>query len=692
MKKVRLPAALAFSLAIAALCVSAAPSASIPEDRGAADVVVLLDASQSVLPYFQDVTDSVLSSVVKDFLRFGDTFHLLTFGDSAQPEIAQKMIDERDVKSVLGRLYLLYPLARHTDFLGALGYLGQYLSDLPESRRKIVVVITDGVQNPPPGSPSASLDSDRVAAEIESTCAAIRAKGWDLHLIRLPLTPEAAVAATGETGKKAGAAAPSSKGGAQSAQASPPETTSKSYFDIAAKALGGTVADFSVDGKEDLARRSLALPSVEFPKHLGKKGYSFSFPLKVDNVSETQVGLELEAITLGQDNILSKKSFLTLGPGKSGVMDAQVSLPDSVEPGEKSLDVSLLFANGMRVSPQSGALALTLVRSPLSAFFRGGARIALFIVLLALVLGLAFAILALLKRVPRKAEAPIVAAVLDSAAERDRASRAGATARPAEAAITATAAATPVGRPASPAVAAELVKAAPSPTAKPSLRSALAARAEPDEHETAIARASEELAKASKVESAKAADVLAEAAARKSPAAALAEFAALHAPTAKAKPSAAVSAPAAGVASPMAAAAREGGRVVRPGSIRVELRVEGQNPNIGSRNVHTLHAGMSKTVGGGRSDFLVFLVPVAKRAAEVRFDGEKLAFIPRKADAFPGIEGALEDCLGTDILMVGKGGYPLVLRFAPYERPADKINRLLHCIETPGMASLDFEP
>ena len=46
------------------------------------------------------------------------------------------MSGEADVKSVLGRLYLLYPLARYSDFVGALSYLYQYVADLPESRRK----------------------------------------------------------------------------------------------------------------------------------------------------------------------------------------------------------------------------------------------------------------------------------------------------------------------------------------------------------------------------------------------------------------------------------------------------------------------------------------------------------------------------------------------------------------------------
>jgi hypothetical protein len=35
--------------------------------------------------------------------------------------------------------------------------------------------------------------------------------------------------------------------------------------------------------------------------------------------------------------------------------------------------------------------------------------------------------------------------------------------------------------------------------------------------------------------------------------------------------------------------------------------------------------------------------------------------------------------------MISKSGYPLTLRFALYEKPADRINKLLHCIETPGL-------
>jgi len=177
-------------------------------DTDASDVVVLLDTSQSALPYFQDVTDYVVSSVVKDYLRRGDTFHLLSFGETTQSEIAQRMVSEEDVKSVLGRLYLLYPLARYSDIVGALSYLYQYLADLPESRRKVVIMITDGVHNPPPGSPTFGMESDKVSAAIEAAAARIRANGWPVHIIKLPFPKPGEQSVGTEVGGVSGQAFP----------------------------------------------------------------------------------------------------------------------------------------------------------------------------------------------------------------------------------------------------------------------------------------------------------------------------------------------------------------------------------------------------------------------------------------------------------------------------------------------------
>jgi hypothetical protein len=660
-------------LMLAMLAASAAPMgadasrSSAEGDSDAADVIVLLDVSQSALPYFQDVTDYVVSSVVEEYLRYGDTFHLLSFGETTQAEIAQRMSSEADVKAVLGKLYLLYPLARYSDLVGALNYLYQYMADLPLSRRKVVVVITDGVHNPPPSSSTYGESPDQVRAAIEAAAARIRANGWPVNIIRLPFPKP------GERGAPASGSA---------------ESRGTSYLDAAARALGAEVSDFSRGDKADIALKSLSLPSAEFPGPLGKKDYSFSFPLKLSNGSDSAVGLELDRVRLGDADILTKKAFLTLQSGRSGTMEVPVLIPDSVPDGEAQLQIRLHFANGVRVSPDTAVLQLTLARSFATALLRSGARVALFAVILVLGLAAILGIVIMLRRMPRSAEAPIAAAVLRSeAAATATTSAAAASPAPAQEeaprkALDAALGALPKSLPEAPSTAprkaaipvppaarAVVAAAQPGPAARETRVSAAVAAASSlpskpvkDEHEAAIEGETARLAALRQAESERGAAILAAAAGRRTPAG---------------RPS--------GSAEAKARAAAYAPRAVKPGIIEVELLVSEQNPHIGSRNVHRISAGGSKSVGGGRSDFLIFLVRVPRRSAELCFDGEKLSFLPLRPELFPELKGPVEDCLGRDIPMISRSGYPLTLRFALYERPVDKINKLLHCIDTTGL-------
>jgi hypothetical protein len=680
MKRISSAVFLVVALTVA-LAAETPSQGTIGGDSDATDVVVLLDLSQSILPYFQDVTDYVVASVVKDYLRKGDTFHLLSFGETAQSEIAQRVEGETDVKSILGRLYLLYPLARYSDFVGALSYLDQYLADLPESRRKIVVVITDGVNNPPPGSPSYGMSADKVADAIETAAGRIRANGWPVRIVKLPFPKP------GEPG------APT---------ANTPGANGHSFIDAAAKGMGASVSVYSHDDAPSLARKSLALPLTVFPGPLGKKDYAFSFPLKVENTSDSMIGLELDGVRMGDVDILSHKAFMTLQGGRSGTLDVPVLLPDILPEGPAKFGVSLHFANGVRVSPDRGILDLTLVRSPFAAFLRSGARVVLFIAILALGLAAILVLILMLRRIPRQAEAPIAAAVLQSDANSTTASTAtrgepargakvaaiatGVTAKTALAEASAKSRASEDNRIAS---AEASVKAIAASQREEAARSAAllaeaanissgsgnAASALPpaggrktpfkkiDEHDVAIEASAMALVEQRRAEAERTASILEEASGRR---------------TVEAKRTTVE------IATVQAAVSHFSSKIVKPGSVQVELLVTDQNPHIGMRNVHTISAGSSKTVGGGSSDFLVFLVNVPRKSAEIRFDGEKLAFIPLRPEFFPDLSGPVEDCLGKEISMISKAGYPLKLCFTRYEKPADKINKLLHCIDMQG--------
>jgi hypothetical protein len=117
----------------------------------------------------------------------------------------------------------------------------------------------------------------------------------------------------------------------------------------------------------------------------------------------------------------------------------------------------------------------------------------------------------------------------------------------------------------------------------------------------------------------------------------------------------------------------------------LNLFVEDQNTAIGKRNIHNLKSGYNLTVGGGRSDFLIFLVSIPQAIGEIHRDGSRLTFTPRKPKYFPDLGSKeLTDCLDKPIRIVSDKNYELRIKFEQYEDPLEKLNRLLNSLKVPG--------
>ncbi len=692
MKKLLLAFVVAVSL------VSAVPAAA---QEKPVDLIVLLDASQSMFPYFTEVVDFVVSRIAREYLRFGDTFHLLTFTDSVRIEIAQAVRTEQDLKSLLGRLYLLYPFGRSTDLVSALTSLYRYTADLPESSRKLIVMVTDGMHNPSAQSPNAALGADQVRASIEDTTARIRANGWTIRIVRIPF--EGAPGAAGAGG--AGTA-----GGTGTAEAPGVSPGAGDYLSEVATGLGAPVTEFSSEGREDAAGRSVEMPRIAFPGHLGRQGYDFSFPLVISNPSDRDIRLQLSGVQIRGSNVLRKTLFTDVPKGAERTVQVAVRLPDSVEAGTVSLEAELRFADGIRVAPTVGILSLDLERRPFARIFRSTGTAVLFLVLLAAALALIVLLVVYIRGLHRRAEQPVVAAVLDSEAaaseERRRALASAPREKPAF-----------VTRAEARAYASDLVpKHVSSEEARriqegivPKHLTAEEARvfqeeAAPKHVTREEARIFEDSLRAQHVTEEEARtfkparkDITQDEARAYAAGRSLTEEEASRYRDTSARDAADALAAYAAASSPnRPAPAASTGRpaeftpvVKRTGSLRVEFRVEDQNPNIGLRNVRTLQSGGKKTIGGKRSDFLVFLVPVPPRAAEVYFDGEDLTVVPLRPELFPDYSGPIPGCLGTPIRMVNRFGKVLTLTFDRYVPPADRLNKILRCLESPGIPALN---
>ncbi|MBQ7904166.1 MAG: hypothetical protein IJ361_00250 [Spirochaetaceae bacterium] len=112
--------------------------------------------------------------------------------------------------------------------------------------------------------------------------------------------------------------------------------------------------------------------------------------------------------------------------------------------------------------------------------------------------------------------------------------------------------------------------------------------------------------------------------------------------------------------------------------IVLELYVEGQNKNIGKRNIHTLSPGSRRSVGGGLSSFSIFLVQVPASIAEVRYDGETCSLALLQPEYFPeATSNIIENCINKKIKVRSNKGYEMNITIRPYEDQTDKLNNLL---------------
>ena len=96
------------------------------------DVVVMLDTSESVLPIYEDLVDYIVKNVLTNHVRFGDTFHLISFDSKPELIYSRQLKDSKDLEEVVAGLLLLNPLGKHTDLVMALKYLNQH-------RHKLVI-------------------------------------------------------------------------------------------------------------------------------------------------------------------------------------------------------------------------------------------------------------------------------------------------------------------------------------------------------------------------------------------------------------------------------------------------------------------------------------------------------------------------------------------------------------------------
>jgi hypothetical protein len=514
------------------------------------DLVVMVDTSASMFPIFGDVVNYLLRDILENRLRAGDTFHLLSFAGSVEEETTESIAETSNLEQVVGRILLLHPLGRYTDLIGALESLYDYVSALPEENRKLVLLLTDGIHDPPPDSPN-RLGAEETLQRLLANTERIRREGWEIRILRIPTGDARAAAELPAAGDEAAAGPVPGTGEATGIAAGEKPEESQEGRPAAGPAGGQNLLeelteglqievvemeDTGPSGTEALAGRLTGFATVSFPGDLGEVSRRLSVPLTVTNNSDAPLLLTLTAIYHAERNLLEKPVEREIAPQSSGEVTAPVRVPASIPPGAQRLPVRLVFSDPeLRISPLRGEIVFTyappfrpgrwLIGIPRKYLLYGSAALVLIVLVVLLIL---------------------------------------------------------------------------------LLRNRLAD----------------------------------------------ASFARFYG----------------------------GGKRGRRRGKPIIMRVRDQNSQIGSRNIHRVPPKRALSVGGDGSAFLIYFVHVPRRIGELRNDGKRFVFTPKKLDYFVELTEPLQECLGKEIRAVSSRGYPVTFAFHEYVSPLEELNRLMRSI------------
>ncbi|EMB23941.1 hypothetical protein HMPREF9723_01079 [Treponema denticola OTK] len=653
-----------------------------------AEIVILMDTSGTILPYYEDINNRVLSEINDKFVRKGDTVHVLSFNADARYEMSQKINSEKDMSRVVSRFLLLYQLGKSSDFLTGLQYARQYGSNLPDTKEKILIIISDGIFNPPESSPYKNYTDDQIKNEIGLLAGSIRKKGWKVYYVKLPYPADAVIrgldgkefynpgggyAGTGSGssgsqgaggsiggGSTSGTSGSTSSGGGYAGGSSTSGTSGTDRGGSGNTGTGqGSLTDVSKDfkeasgaagselpkdenGKFTITDNAEDLPLINFPDEgLEAHGNKLAFSFEVTNNSDEDVELYLTHIVIDNGVNISKipvdsQNTKIKASEKDVPIRVSALLPDEYKEGNYNIIMRLEFAEGKRVLPQ--VMETSLAVFPTS-FQRLKNSNALWFILLGLIL-LLLLIFLIVFFTRRRGSSPSSNQVRYAAAGSQ-------------------------------------INYQEEDKRYPHKLS------EEDDHASRLNGFNSASSNTSIYSETKnfagdggsiySADNLDRVASQRQDDEVLRRRV-LAASFAAKEPRGTYMSP---------ANFFETIEIKRNKSGMTEIYVLNQNRNIGRRNIHVMKPGTSLTLGGGKTDnFLIFLVPFPARLAQVRYDGQDYHLAILKPKYFPYEKSnVVNNCIGKTVTIVSDKGYHVYFTFREYENPTEKLNSILTSIK-----------
>ncbi|MEL3908233.1 MAG: VWA domain-containing protein [Treponemataceae bacterium] len=152
-----------------------------------ADIVVMMDTSGTILPFYDDINRRVLNEINSKFVRIGDTIHIISFNAKARHELSQEVKSETDLSKIVSRFMLLYQLGQNSDLISAFDYAQNFTHNLKTgAKEKILIIISDGIFNPPKTSKYSSYGPEQLKNKISNVANDIRSDNWKVYFVKLP--------------------------------------------------------------------------------------------------------------------------------------------------------------------------------------------------------------------------------------------------------------------------------------------------------------------------------------------------------------------------------------------------------------------------------------------------------------------------------------------------------------------------
>lgn len=180
-------------LLFSAILLAGLAAAHLPADQRTEpmDIIVALDKSLSMKGKIESVIAYANEYLIDQLLIPGDYFLVVAFYGKTEIPVALRIEGEADKQRAKQAIARLKADGRFTDIGNALDVLGSEVEKLGDNkRRKYLLLLTDGIQEAPPGSKYYSPDGTFSHAYLENT-KTIQKKGWKIHILGIGTHEEA---------------------------------------------------------------------------------------------------------------------------------------------------------------------------------------------------------------------------------------------------------------------------------------------------------------------------------------------------------------------------------------------------------------------------------------------------------------------------------------------------------------------